>query len=166
MSLLQVLSQLTILGMTSYILLTLTSLGFIIDHRYSSRLAETLHVVTCDHSRKYVGQSVPHSSGFELRHLWHLKLLKNQVEKSLSLIVFMFRPTASVVEMFRCVIMVTMQRYSVMRPLFPALAVATEVGPLVFLFTVFTLCCFLIKTSTNSKNRWFSVPKAGKEPSP
>ncbi|XP_028985544.1 alkylglycerol monooxygenase isoform X2 [Betta splendens] len=62
------LSQLTILGMTSYILLTLTSLGFIIDQR----------------------------------------------------------PTAAVLEMLRCVVMVTMQRYSLMKPLYPSLAVPTE----------------------------------------
>lgn len=31
------LSQLTILGMTGYILLTLTALGYIMDQRYSTR---------------------------------------------------------------------------------------------------------------------------------
>ncbi|XP_045902095.1 alkylglycerol monooxygenase isoform X2 [Micropterus dolomieu] len=62
------LSQLTILGMTGYILLTLTSLGFIMDQR----------------------------------------------------------PTAAVLEMLRCVVMVTMQRYSYMKPLLPSLAVPTE----------------------------------------
>ncbi|CAK6958992.1 alkylglycerol monooxygenase [Scomber scombrus] len=63
-----VLSQLTILGMTGYVLLTLTSMGFIIDQR----------------------------------------------------------PTAAVLEMLRCVVMVTMHRYSYMKPLLPALAVPTE----------------------------------------
>ncbi|XP_040899307.1 alkylglycerol monooxygenase [Toxotes jaculatrix] len=63
-----ILSQLTILGMTSYILLTLTSLGFIVDQR----------------------------------------------------------PSAAVWEMLRCVVMVTMQRYSYMKPLLPSLAVPTE----------------------------------------
>ncbi|XP_023249207.1 alkylglycerol monooxygenase [Seriola lalandi dorsalis] len=62
------LSQLTILGMTIYVLLTLTSLGFIIDQR----------------------------------------------------------PTAGVLEMLRCVVMVTMQRYGFMKPLVPSLAVPTE----------------------------------------
>ncbi|XP_028282280.1 alkylglycerol monooxygenase [Parambassis ranga] len=62
------LSQLTILGMTVYILLTLTSLGFIIDQR----------------------------------------------------------PEAAVLEMARCVVMVTMQRYSFMKPFLPSLAVPTE----------------------------------------
>ncbi|XP_038566509.1 alkylglycerol monooxygenase [Micropterus salmoides] len=62
------LSQLTILGMTGYILLTLTSLGFIMDQR----------------------------------------------------------PMAAVLEMLRCVVMVTMQRYSYMKPLLPSLAVPTE----------------------------------------
>uniref|UniRef100_A0A8P4KLX7 Alkylglycerol monooxygenase n=1 Tax=Dicentrarchus labrax TaxID=13489 RepID=A0A8P4KLX7_DICLA len=63
------LSQLTVLGMTVYILLTLTALGYIIDQR----------------------------------------------------------PTAAVLETLRCVVMVTMQRYSYMTPLLPSLAVATEV---------------------------------------
>ncbi|XP_051263607.1 alkylglycerol monooxygenase [Dicentrarchus labrax] len=62
------LSQLTVLGMTVYILLTLTALGYIIDQR----------------------------------------------------------PTAAVLETLRCVVMVTMQRYSYMTPLLPSLAVATE----------------------------------------
>ncbi|KAG7216448.1 hypothetical protein INR49_001934, partial [Caranx melampygus] len=68
LSLEKMLSQLTILGMTSYILLTLTSLGFIIDQR----------------------------------------------------------PTAGILEMLRCVVMVTMQRYSFVKPLLPSLAVPTE----------------------------------------
>uniref|UniRef100_A0A8D3D2S4 Alkylglycerol monooxygenase n=1 Tax=Scophthalmus maximus TaxID=52904 RepID=A0A8D3D2S4_SCOMX len=63
------LSQLTILGMTNYILLTLTALGFIIDQR----------------------------------------------------------PTAAVLEMLRCVVMVTLQKYGYMKPLMPLLAVPTEV---------------------------------------
>ncbi|XP_071326904.1 alkylglycerol monooxygenase [Trachinotus anak] len=63
-----VLSQLTILGMTIYILLTLTSLGFIIDKR----------------------------------------------------------PRAAVLEMLRCIVMVTAQRYGIMKPLLPSLAVPTE----------------------------------------
>ncbi|TDH11332.1 hypothetical protein EPR50_G00059910 [Perca flavescens] len=62
------LSQLTILGMAGYILLTLTSLGFLIDQR----------------------------------------------------------PTAAVLEMLRCVVTVTMQRYGFMKPLLPSLAVPTE----------------------------------------
>lgn len=62
------LSQLTMLGMTGYVLLTLTSLGYIIDQR----------------------------------------------------------PTAAVLEMLRCVVMVTMQRYGYMKPLLPSLAVPTE----------------------------------------
>ncbi|XP_035528287.1 alkylglycerol monooxygenase [Morone saxatilis] len=62
------LSQLTVLGMTVYILLTLTALGYIIDQR----------------------------------------------------------PTAAVLETLRCVVMVTMQRYSYMTPLLPSLAVAME----------------------------------------
>ncbi|KAF1388410.1 hypothetical protein PFLUV_G00089880 [Perca fluviatilis] len=62
------LSQLTILGMAGYILLTLTSLGFLIDQR----------------------------------------------------------PTAAVLEMLRCVVTVTMQRYGFMKPLLPFLAVPTE----------------------------------------
>uniref|UniRef100_A0A8D3AXB9 Alkylglycerol monooxygenase n=1 Tax=Scophthalmus maximus TaxID=52904 RepID=A0A8D3AXB9_SCOMX len=62
------LSQLTILGMTNYILLTLTALGFIIDQR----------------------------------------------------------PTAAVLEMLRCVVMVTLQKYGYMKPLMPLLAVPTE----------------------------------------
>lgn len=63
------LSQLTVLGMTGYILLTLTALGYIMDQR----------------------------------------------------------PTATVLELLRCVVMVTMQRYSYMKPLSPSLAVPTEV---------------------------------------
>ncbi|XP_034729457.1 alkylglycerol monooxygenase [Etheostoma cragini] len=63
-----ILSQLTILGMAIYILLTLTSLGFLIDQR----------------------------------------------------------PTAAVLEMLRCVVMVTMQRYGFMKPLLPSLTVPTE----------------------------------------
>uniref|UniRef100_A0A7N8XAN5 Alkylglycerol monooxygenase n=1 Tax=Mastacembelus armatus TaxID=205130 RepID=A0A7N8XAN5_9TELE len=63
------LSQLTILGMISYILLTLTSLGFIIDQR----------------------------------------------------------PTAAVLEMLRCVVMVMVQRCGYVNPLTPSLAVPTEV---------------------------------------
>lgn len=62
------LSQMTILGMTCYILLTLTSLGFIIDQR----------------------------------------------------------PSAGLLEMLRCIVMVTMQRYHLLTPLLPALAVPTE----------------------------------------
>lgn len=62
------LSQLTVLGMTCYILLTLTSMGFIIDQR----------------------------------------------------------PRAAALEMFRCVIMVTMHRYSYIKPFLPSLAVPTE----------------------------------------
>ncbi|XP_049439296.1 alkylglycerol monooxygenase [Epinephelus fuscoguttatus] len=62
------LSQLTMLGMTGYVLLTLTSLGYIIDQR----------------------------------------------------------PTAAVLEMLRCVVMVTVQRYGYMKPLLPSLAVPTE----------------------------------------
>ncbi|KAK2845059.1 hypothetical protein Q5P01_011718 [Channa striata] len=62
------LSQFTILGMIGYILLTLTSLGFIIDQR----------------------------------------------------------PTAAVLEMLRCVVMVTVLRYGYMKPPFPPLAVPIE----------------------------------------
>uniref|UniRef100_A0A3P8RPK6 Alkylglycerol monooxygenase n=1 Tax=Amphiprion percula TaxID=161767 RepID=A0A3P8RPK6_AMPPE len=69
------LSQLTVLGMTCYILLTLTSLGFIIDQR----------------------------------------------------------PRAASLEMLRCVIMVTMHRYSYIKPFLPLLAVPTEVRPTVVL---------------------------------
>uniref|UniRef100_A0A3Q1C954 Alkylglycerol monooxygenase n=1 Tax=Amphiprion ocellaris TaxID=80972 RepID=A0A3Q1C954_AMPOC len=64
----KMLSQLTVLGMTCYILLTLTSLGFIIDQR----------------------------------------------------------PRAASLEMLRCVIMVTMHRYSYIKPFLPLLAVPTE----------------------------------------
>ncbi|XP_074509024.1 alkylglycerol monooxygenase [Sebastes fasciatus] len=63
-----VLSQFTMLGMTGYVLLTLTSMGFIIDQR----------------------------------------------------------PTAALLELLRCVIMLTMQRYGYMKPLLPSLAVPTE----------------------------------------
>uniref|UniRef100_A0A4W6CJ68 Alkylglycerol monooxygenase n=1 Tax=Lates calcarifer TaxID=8187 RepID=A0A4W6CJ68_LATCA len=63
------LSQLTILGMTCYILLTLTSLGFIVDQR----------------------------------------------------------PLSAILEMLRCVVMVTVQRYGYVKPLLPSLAVPTEV---------------------------------------
>uniref|UniRef100_UPI0037E73E4F alkylglycerol monooxygenase n=1 Tax=Semicossyphus pulcher TaxID=241346 RepID=UPI0037E73E4F len=63
-----ILSQFTILGMTLYILLTLTSLGYLIDQR----------------------------------------------------------PTAAVLEMLRCVVMVMMQRYNYMTPLLPSLTVPTE----------------------------------------
>lgn len=63
-----VLSQFTILGMVLYILLTLTSLGYIMDQR----------------------------------------------------------PTAPILETLRCVIMVTLWRYSYMAPLLPSLAVPTE----------------------------------------
>nr|XP_015805310.2 alkylglycerol monooxygenase [Nothobranchius furzeri] len=62
------LSQLSILGMSGYILLTLTSLGFIIDQR----------------------------------------------------------PTAAFLEMFRCVVMVTMHRYNCVSTPFPALSALTE----------------------------------------
>uniref|UniRef100_A0AAQ6AHZ8 Alkylglycerol monooxygenase n=1 Tax=Amphiprion ocellaris TaxID=80972 RepID=A0AAQ6AHZ8_AMPOC len=62
------LSQLTVLGMTCYILLTLTSLGFIIDQR----------------------------------------------------------PRAASLEMLRCVIMVTMHRYSYIKPFLPLLAVSRK----------------------------------------
>ncbi|XP_030606234.1 alkylglycerol monooxygenase isoform X2 [Archocentrus centrarchus] len=62
------LSQLTILGMTGYVLLTLTSLGFLIDQR----------------------------------------------------------PTSAVLELFRCAVMVTLQRYNCVKPLVPSLAVPTE----------------------------------------
>lgn len=63
-----ILSQTTVLGMTCYILLTLTALGFIIDQR----------------------------------------------------------PSAGLLEMLRCIVMVTMQRYRLLTPLLPALAVPTE----------------------------------------
>ncbi|XP_035020130.1 alkylglycerol monooxygenase [Hippoglossus stenolepis] len=62
------LSQVTVLGMTSYVLLTLTALGFLMDQR----------------------------------------------------------PKAAVLEMLRCVVMVTMQRYGYVAPLLPSLAVPTE----------------------------------------
>uniref|UniRef100_A0A8C6U510 Alkylglycerol monooxygenase n=1 Tax=Neogobius melanostomus TaxID=47308 RepID=A0A8C6U510_9GOBI len=62
------LSQMTVLGMTCYILLTLTALGFIIDQR----------------------------------------------------------PTAGLLEMLRCIVTATMQRYHLLTPLLPALAVPTE----------------------------------------
>lgn len=62
------LSQMTILGTTCYILLTLTSLGYIIDQR----------------------------------------------------------PSACLLEMLRCVVMVTMQRFNYLTPLLPSLAVPTE----------------------------------------
>ncbi|KAI9999863.1 hypothetical protein NQD34_011706 [Periophthalmus magnuspinnatus] len=62
------LSQITVLGMTCYILLTLTALGFIIDQR----------------------------------------------------------PSAGLLEMLRCVVMVTLLRYNMLTPLLPALTVATE----------------------------------------
>uniref|UniRef100_A0A3Q0RSV3 Alkylglycerol monooxygenase n=1 Tax=Amphilophus citrinellus TaxID=61819 RepID=A0A3Q0RSV3_AMPCI len=64
------LSQLTILGMTGYVLLTLTSLGFLIDQR----------------------------------------------------------PTSAVLELFRCAVMATLQRYNCVKPLVPSLAVPTEVS--------------------------------------
>uniref|UniRef100_A0A672G336 Alkylglycerol monooxygenase n=1 Tax=Salarias fasciatus TaxID=181472 RepID=A0A672G336_SALFA len=73
----EMLSQLTILGMTGYILLTLTSLGYLIDQR----------------------------------------------------------PTAAVLEMLRCAVMMTVQRYGYITPLLPLLAVPTEVRPT----TCFTL---------------------------
>lgn len=63
-----ILSQSMVLGMSFYILLTLTSLGHIIDQR----------------------------------------------------------PTAGPLEMLRCIVMVTMQRYHLLTPLLPALAVPTE----------------------------------------
>ncbi|XP_005947221.1 alkylglycerol monooxygenase [Haplochromis burtoni] len=63
-----ILSQLTILGMTGYVLLTLTSLGFLIDQR----------------------------------------------------------PSSAVLELFRCVVMMTLLRYNYMKPLAPLLAVPTE----------------------------------------
>uniref|UniRef100_A0AAX7TX51 Alkylglycerol monooxygenase n=1 Tax=Astatotilapia calliptera TaxID=8154 RepID=A0AAX7TX51_ASTCA len=66
----QILSQLTILGMTGYVLLTLTSLGFLIDQR----------------------------------------------------------PSSAVLELFRCVVMMTLLRYNYMKPLAPSLAVPTEVS--------------------------------------
>ncbi|KAJ4930899.1 hypothetical protein JOQ06_025202 [Pogonophryne albipinna] len=62
------LSQFNMLGMTGYVLLTLTSMGFLIDQR----------------------------------------------------------PRAAVLEMLRCVLMVTMQRYGYMKPLLPILAVTTQ----------------------------------------
>ncbi|KAK5922122.1 hypothetical protein CgunFtcFv8_019419 [Champsocephalus gunnari] len=62
------LSQFNMLGMTGYVLLTLTSMGFLIDQR----------------------------------------------------------PRAAVLEMLRCVLMVTMQRYGYMKPLLPTLAVTTQ----------------------------------------
>ncbi|XP_033968633.1 alkylglycerol monooxygenase-like [Trematomus bernacchii] len=62
------LSQFNILGMTGYVLFTLTSMGFLIDQR----------------------------------------------------------PRAAVLEMLRCVVMVTMQRYGYMKPLLPTLAVTTQ----------------------------------------
>lgn len=62
------LSQLTLLGMTGYVLLTLTALGYIIDQR----------------------------------------------------------PQAAVLEMLRCVVMVTLHRYGFVKPLLPLLAVPTE----------------------------------------
>lgn len=63
-----ILSQLTILGMTGYVLLTLTSLGFLIEQR----------------------------------------------------------PSSAVLELFRCVVMMTLLRYNYMKPLAPSLAVPTE----------------------------------------
>ncbi|XP_006791892.1 alkylglycerol monooxygenase [Neolamprologus brichardi] len=63
-----ILSQLTILGMTGYVLLTLTSLGFLIDQR----------------------------------------------------------PSSAVLELFRCVVMMTLLKYNYMKPLAPSLAVPTE----------------------------------------
>uniref|UniRef100_A0AAQ6AIH0 Alkylglycerol monooxygenase n=1 Tax=Amphiprion ocellaris TaxID=80972 RepID=A0AAQ6AIH0_AMPOC len=79
----QMLSQLTVLGMTCYILLTLTSLGFIIDQR----------------------------------------------------------PRAASLEMLRCVIMVTMHRYSYIKPFLPLLAVPTEVRPTVVCLGTVETCC-------------------------
>lgn len=62
------LSQTSVLGMTCYVLLTLTALGFIIDQR----------------------------------------------------------PTAGLLEMLRCIVMVTLQRYRLLTPLLPVLATPTE----------------------------------------
>ncbi|XP_010786718.1 alkylglycerol monooxygenase isoform X2 [Notothenia coriiceps] len=62
------LSQFNMLGMTGYVLLTITSMGFLVDQR----------------------------------------------------------PRASVLEMLRCVLMATMQRYGYMKPLLPTLAVTTQ----------------------------------------
>ncbi|KAK1895605.1 Alkylglycerol monooxygenase [Dissostichus eleginoides] len=73
------LSQFNILGMTGYVLLTLTSMGFLIDQR----------------------------------------------------------PRAAVLEMLRCVVMVTMQRYGYMKPLLPTLAVTTQVRPRVMCYNSF-----------------------------
>lgn len=39
----------------------------------------------------------------------------------------MFRPSAAVLELLRCVVVIAMQRYSYMKPLPPSLAVPTEV---------------------------------------
>ena len=47
--------------------------------------------------------------------------------KSQCFLVLVFRPTAALLEMLRCVVMVMMQRYGYMKPLLPALAVPTEV---------------------------------------
>uniref|UniRef100_A0AAX7SPK8 Alkylglycerol monooxygenase n=1 Tax=Astatotilapia calliptera TaxID=8154 RepID=A0AAX7SPK8_ASTCA len=81
----QILSQLTILGMTGYVLLTLTSLGFLIDQR----------------------------------------------------------PSSAVLELFRCVVMMTLLRYNYMKPLAPSLAVPTEVSA--------TVMCGVFKVATNLK---------------
>ncbi|XP_013874469.1 alkylglycerol monooxygenase [Austrofundulus limnaeus] len=53
------LSQLTILGMTSYILLTLTSLGFIIDQRPTSAFLEMLRCVVMVAMQRYGYLSPP-----------------------------------------------------------------------------------------------------------
>lgn len=60
------LSQLTILGMTGYILLTLTALGYIMDRRYG-----TVHVLIdiCSNSgEKKVAMSVVPRIGVETLH--------------------------------------------------------------------------------------------------
>uniref|UniRef100_A0A8P4KFV9 Alkylglycerol monooxygenase n=1 Tax=Dicentrarchus labrax TaxID=13489 RepID=A0A8P4KFV9_DICLA len=94
---------------------------------------------------KVTGQEVPHSPSWSLplqvyvvihfllvlrtyHDLFENKMVRiRKTVKEYTHINFIRWPTAAVLETLRCVVMVTMQRYSYMTPLLPSLAVATEV---------------------------------------
>uniref|UniRef100_A0A8C4DGW6 Alkylglycerol monooxygenase n=1 Tax=Dicentrarchus labrax TaxID=13489 RepID=A0A8C4DGW6_DICLA len=93
---------------------------------------------------KVTGQEVPHSPSWSLplqvyvvihfllvlrtyHDLFENKMVRiRKTVKEYTHINFIRWPTAAVLETLRCVVMVTMQRYSYMTPLLPSLAVATE----------------------------------------
>eukprot|EP00064_Thunnus_orientalis_P011293 superscaffoldBa00001618_g11323 len=154
------LSQLTILGMTGYILFTLTSLGFIMDQRHvplkhmiehsmafseedSFTVSNVKRDILNNLSDRYTGKynyllectaldptflTLPPLEEDQRQDVFH-RLKEKAVQLQHNETHFTVeggRPTAAVLEMLRCVVMVTLQRYGHVKPLLPSLAVPTE----------------------------------------